>query len=234
MGIVWDFLVELIGSIDLRKISSLCRFVPMFFLAVFRRSYLGTQTFFSVEFWREGRSSCPLHYGWSRLAFSVGTVEIWLFECLQPNFATFGYGGLGISSEIELLASGEHIFRLVVVGRLDKLNHYLTRWLSWVLVSGSKSGTRLTILSGDSIWVLGLVIGSSRSSLVVLWGTMVEMVELHVVRWSINYLHPHHRLLRRTKLSWITSFPYYCLVLRPHWFGIWTGVLGPWRAPNVT
>ncbi len=31
LGIVWDFLVEPIGSIDLRKISSLCRFVPTFF-----------------------------------------------------------------------------------------------------------------------------------------------------------------------------------------------------------
>ncbi len=77
---------------------------------------LGTQTFFSVEFWREGRFGCPLHSSQSILAFGVGTVEIWLFECLQPNFATFGYGGLGISLEIELLASGEHIFRLVVVG----------------------------------------------------------------------------------------------------------------------
>jgi hypothetical protein len=37
------------------------------------------------------------------------------------------------------------------------------------------------VLSGDSIWVLGLVIGSSWSNLVVLWGTMVEMVELHIV-----------------------------------------------------
>jgi hypothetical protein len=101
-----------------------------FFLAVFRRSYLGTQTFFSVEFWREGRSSCPLHSGRSRLAFGVGTVEIWLFECSQPNFATFGYGKLGILLEIELLVSGEHIFRLVVVGRLDKLSRYSARWLS--------------------------------------------------------------------------------------------------------
>jgi hypothetical protein len=130
LGIVWDFLVEPIGSIDLRKISSLCKFVPMFFSMVFRRSYLGTQTFFSVEFWREGKSSCLLHFGQSRLAFGVGTVEIWLFECLQPNFTTFGYGKLGISLEIELLASGEHIFRLVVVGRLDELSRYSTRWLN--------------------------------------------------------------------------------------------------------
>ncbi len=101
-----------------------------FFSAVLRRSYLGTQTFFSVEFWREGRSSCPLHSGQSRLAFGVGTVEIWLFECSQPNFATFDYGKLGILSEIELLVSGEHIFRLVVVGRLDKLSRYSARWLS--------------------------------------------------------------------------------------------------------
>ncbi len=43
------------------------------------------------------------------------------------------------------------------------------------------AGTRSTVLGGDSIWVPGLVIGSSRNSLVVLWGTMVEMVELHVV-----------------------------------------------------
>ncbi len=43
------------------------------------------------------------------------------------------------------------------------------------------AGTRSTVLGGDSVWVSGLVIGSSRSSLVVLWGTMVEMVELHVV-----------------------------------------------------
>ncbi len=97
---------------------------------VFRRSYLDTQTFFSVEFWREGRSSCPLHSGRSRLTFGVGTVEIWLFECLQPNFATFGYGKLRISLEIELLASGEHIFRLVVVGQLDELSRYSARWLS--------------------------------------------------------------------------------------------------------
>ncbi len=101
-----------------------------FFSAVFHRSYLGTQTFFSVEFWREGRSSCPLHFGRSRLAFGVGTVEIWLFECSQPNFATFGYGKLGILPEIELLVSGEHIFRLMVVGRLDKLSRYSARWLS--------------------------------------------------------------------------------------------------------
>jgi hypothetical protein len=37
------------------------------------------------------------------------------------------------------------------------------------------------VLSGDLVLVPNLVIGSSRSSLVVLWGTMVEMVELHVV-----------------------------------------------------
>ncbi len=42
-------------------------------------------------------------------------------------------------------------------------------------------GMRLTVLGGDLVWVPSLVIGSSRSSLVVLWGTMVEMVELHVV-----------------------------------------------------
>ncbi len=43
------------------------------------------------------------------------------------------------------------------------------------------AGTRSTILGGDSIWVPSLVIGSSQSNLVVLWGIMVEMVELHVV-----------------------------------------------------
>jgi hypothetical protein len=42
-------------------------------------------------------------------------------------------------------------------------------------------GMKSTVLGGDSVWVHGLVIGSSRSNLVVLWGTMVEMVELHVV-----------------------------------------------------
>jgi hypothetical protein len=99
--------VEPIRSIDLQKISSLHRFVPRFFSTVFRRSYLDTQTFFLVEFWREGRSSCPLHFGQSRLAFSAGTVEIWLFECSELNLPTFGYGGLGISPEIELLVSGE-------------------------------------------------------------------------------------------------------------------------------
>ncbi len=43
------------------------------------------------------------------------------------------------------------------------------------------ASTRSTILGGDSVWVPNLVIGSSRSNLVVLWGTMMEMVELHVV-----------------------------------------------------
>jgi hypothetical protein len=42
----------------------------------------------------------------------------------------FGYGKLGILLEIELLVSGEHIFQLVVVGRLDELSHYSARWLS--------------------------------------------------------------------------------------------------------
>jgi len=46
------------------------------------------------------------------LAFGVGTVEIWSFECLQTDFTAFGYGGLGILSEIELLATGERIFDL--------------------------------------------------------------------------------------------------------------------------
>jgi hypothetical protein len=43
------------------------------------------------------------------------------------------------------------------------------------------AGTRSMVRGSDSVWVSGLVIGSSRSSLVVLWGTMVEMVELHIV-----------------------------------------------------
>ncbi len=42
-------------------------------------------------------------------------------------------------------------------------------------------GTRSMVLGDDSVWVSGLVIGSSWSSLVVLRGTMVGMVELHVV-----------------------------------------------------
>jgi hypothetical protein len=40
-------------------------------------------------------------------------MEIWLFECLQPDFVTFGYGELGISPEIELLVNGERIFDLL-------------------------------------------------------------------------------------------------------------------------
>jgi hypothetical protein len=64
------------------------------------------------------------------LAFGLKTVEIWLFECSQPNFTTFGYGRLRILPEIELLASGEHIFQIVVVGRLDELSRYSARWLS--------------------------------------------------------------------------------------------------------
>jgi hypothetical protein len=47
------------------------------------------------------------------MAFGVGIMEIWSFECSQPDFAAFGYGGLGISSKIELLAKGEHIFDLL-------------------------------------------------------------------------------------------------------------------------
>jgi hypothetical protein len=42
-------------------------------------------------------------------------------------------------------------------------------------------GMRSMVFSGDSIWVPGLVIGSSWNNLVILCGTMVEMVELHVV-----------------------------------------------------
>ncbi len=42
-------------------------------------------------------------------------------------------------------------------------------------------GTRSMVLGGDSVWVPGLVIGSSRNKLVVMWRTMVEMVELHVM-----------------------------------------------------
>ncbi len=118
------------GVLTFERSQVLHRFVPMFFSAVFRRSYLGTKTFFLVEFWRDGRSSCRLHFGQSRLVFGVGTVEIWLFECLQLDLATFGYGGLGISPKIELLASGEHNFRLIVVGWLDELSRYSARWLS--------------------------------------------------------------------------------------------------------
>jgi hypothetical protein len=55
------------------------------------------------------------------LAFGVGTVEIWLFECSHPDSATFGYGGLGISPEIELLASEERIFDLL----------WWAGWTSW-------------------------------------------------------------------------------------------------------
>jgi hypothetical protein len=47
------------------------------------------------------------------LTFGVGIVEIWLFECLQLGFVAFGYGGLGILSKIELLASGERTFDLL-------------------------------------------------------------------------------------------------------------------------
>jgi hypothetical protein len=47
------------------------------------------------------------------LAFGVGTVDIWLFECSQPDFVAFGYDELGISPKIELLASGERIFDLL-------------------------------------------------------------------------------------------------------------------------
>ncbi len=43
------------------------------------------------------------------------------------------------------------------------------------------AGMKSTVFGGDLVWVLGLVIGSSRSGLVVMWGTMVEMVELHVM-----------------------------------------------------
>jgi hypothetical protein len=43
------------------------------------------------------------------------------------------------------------------------------------------ASTRSTIFSGDSVWVLGLVIRSSRSNLVVLCETIVEMLELHIV-----------------------------------------------------
>jgi hypothetical protein len=62
---------------------------------------------------REGRSSYPLYFGQSILAFGVGTVDIWSFECSQPNFTTFGYARLGISPKIELLANGERIFDLL-------------------------------------------------------------------------------------------------------------------------
>jgi hypothetical protein len=71
-----------------------------------------------------------LHFGRSKLAFGVKIVEIWSFECSQPDFVTFGYGGLGISLEIELMVNGDHIFDLFVVGQLDKLSHCLAMWLS--------------------------------------------------------------------------------------------------------
>jgi hypothetical protein len=64
-----------------------------FFPTDFCRSYLGTQTFFSVEFWKEGISSCPLHSGQSILAFGVRIVEIWLFSAR--------------SSILQLLAMGD-------------------------------------------------------------------------------------------------------------------------------
>jgi hypothetical protein len=71
-----------------------------------------------------------LHSGGSELAFGVGIVEIWSFECSQPDFTAFGYGELGILLEIELLACGECIFQLVVVGQLDKLSRYSAMWLN--------------------------------------------------------------------------------------------------------
>ncbi len=42
-------------------------------------------------------------------------------------------------------------------------------------------GMRSTVLGGDLVWVSSLVIKSSQNNLVVMWGTMMEMVELHVV-----------------------------------------------------
>ncbi len=42
-------------------------------------------------------------------------------------------------------------------------------------------GTKLTVLGGDLVWVPSLVIRSSQSYLVFMWGTMMEMVELHIV-----------------------------------------------------
>jgi hypothetical protein len=40
-------------------------------------------------------------------------MEIWSFECSQPDFVAFGYGGLGILPKIELLASVKSIFDLL-------------------------------------------------------------------------------------------------------------------------
>jgi hypothetical protein len=197
------------------------------FSAAFRRSYLGTQTFFLVEFRREGRFNCPLHFGRSRLAFGVGTVEIRLFECSQPNFVTFGYGKLGISLEIELLASGEHILRLVVVGRLDELNPYLAKWLSWVFVSCSKSGTRSMVLNGDLIWVLGLVIWVITKQFGGLVGD--HGGDGGVTHSGLRYQlpSPTSSVVEGDEVIVNTSLSYYRLILRPHRFGIWTGVLGP-------
>ncbi len=45
-----------------------------------------------------------------------------------------------------------------------------------------KAGMRSRVFGGDLVWVPGLVIGSSLSSLVVSWGTMAE---IHVVGLGI-------------------------------------------------
>ncbi len=54
-------------------------------------------------------------------------MDIWLFECLQPDFATFDYGGLGISLKIKLLVSGERISTCCdgLLGRVKPLLSYV-------------------------------------------------------------------------------------------------------------
>ncbi len=57
-----------------------------------------------------------------------------------------------------------------------------------------------------------------------------------VTRSGLKYwlLSPTSSVVEEDEIIVITSLPYYRLVLWPHWFGIWTRVLGPWRAPDVT
>ncbi len=53
LGIIWDFLVEPIGSISLRKISSLRRFVPRFFQRFFIGHSLAHIPSFQLSFGRK-------------------------------------------------------------------------------------------------------------------------------------------------------------------------------------
>jgi hypothetical protein len=53
--------------------------------------------------------------------------------------------------------------------------------IDYKIYSRVSAGMRSTVLGDDLVWVPSLVIRSSQNSLVVLWGTMVEMVELQVV-----------------------------------------------------